>query len=189
MKHSILPLGFNSTTTPNKNSRCNHMSCTVNNLNEHWQLFQGYWHSYHKACLNGSPSCQLCEKLLTGKIQELGQVAKEVILHLKPTNEADQDRDNGPETAECIDPAEINETIVNLSNLLSLLQSPPQPSLQHISHPEAPHVPFLSATNKTVLHYLRKRQTLAQTSHNSVSQAEQRKINTASTLKPDRNSH
>lgn len=149
MKYSILPLGFNSATAPNENCRCDHMSCTVNNPDAPWQLFQGCWHSYHKTCLNGSSSCPLCRKLLTEKIEELGKVAKEAILHPKPgkddqiafkTSEADlEEKNNKPGIPESIDIGEINETVSNLNVTLSSLKPPPQPSLPHTTQPEAPH--------------------------------------------------
>ncbi len=143
MKYIVLPLGFNSTTVPNENCRCDNKSCTVNNPNESWQLFQGCWHSFHKRCLNGTSCCPLCKKLLTHKVQELGLVAKEAILY--PLNDeetstskcTDADTENtntikAPDIPECVNLQEIGETINDLNTRISSLKSPPPPCQENI---------------------------------------------------------
>jgi hypothetical protein len=149
MKYIILPLGFNATTVPNENCRCDNKSCTINNPNEPWQLFQGCWHSFHKTCLNGTPSCPLCKELLTKQVQELGLVAKEAILHprndrVTSTNEctdADTEDTNtmkAPEIPECVDLQKINETVNDINSKIYSLKSPPKPYQENITHAEVP---------------------------------------------------
>ena len=100
MKYTVLPLGFNSSTVPNENCKCDQKLCKVDNPTESWQLFQGCWHSFHKACLNDETSCPLCKQLLTEKVQELGLVAKDAILNpkddkdMKPVNQLKQKQVN-----------------------------------------------------------------------------------------------
>ncbi len=143
MKYIVLPLGFNSTTVPNENCRCDNKSCTVNNPNESWQLFQGCWHSFHKTCLNGTSCCPLCKKLLTHKVQELGLVAKEAILYPLSDEETstskctDADTENtntikAPEIPECVNLQEIGETINDLNTRISSLKSSPPPCQENI---------------------------------------------------------
>ena len=146
MRYIILPLGFNSTTVPNENCKCDNKSCTVNNPDEPWQLFQGCWHSFHQTCLNGIPSCPLCKDLLTQQVLELGLVAKEAILYPNDTSQktginectgADKEDINStitaPEIPECVNLQEINETVNDLNSKISSLKSPVQPCQENVS--------------------------------------------------------
>jgi len=108
--------------------------------NESWSILIGCFHSFHCKCLDESPSCPLCKDLLQKKVQELGEIAKEAILHHHAT---DTDDRNESTTASMTDSTgdeedhgvsemekgEYKNLIEKLNNELANISPPPQPCI------------------------------------------------------------
>ena len=143
VKYTALPLGFSAKHEPNQNCICDLHSCTINDDDESWKIFQGCWHSFHVKCLNGTTFCPICHAFLQSKVEELGKVAKDAILHPNPAKEAqlDDNPDDEPanmETLPTVDLQSIDETINKLSDKIANLHPPPKPSNHHLQREQAP---------------------------------------------------
>ena len=136
-KYKVLPLGFHACQEPNQDCRCDLKSCTVTNGDEPWKLFSGCWHSFHDTCLNGSPFCPICQKLLETKTKELGATAKEAIFNTTPstsTIETDIEPDDDssmPETLPSEDSHKCDETVKSLHKRIEDLMPSPKPTYHH----------------------------------------------------------
>ena len=133
VKYKVLPLGFNACQEPNQDCTCDLKSCTVTNDEESWEVFFGCWHSFHDKCLNGSPFCPICQKLLENKTKELGATAKEAIFNTTPissTNETNIEPDDEIPMAETLpseDSHNCDETIKGLHTRIEGLMPSPKP--------------------------------------------------------------
>ena len=133
---------------PEVGCRCDISSCQVHA--EPWELFEGCGHSFHNICLQETGSCPLCKQFLSQKVQELGSVARDAILHpedkditdINPNPEIpniDDDDDSCNNTPECstfksANPSnlkELKETINKLNSAISSLGQARQPLLHH----------------------------------------------------------
>ena len=108
--------------------------------NESWSILTGCFHSFHCKCLDESTSCPLFKDFLKKKVQELGEIAKEAILHPHAT---DTDGHNEWTTASMTDSKgdeenhgvremekeEYENLVEKLNNELSNLSPPPQPCI------------------------------------------------------------
>ena len=150
MRYTVLPLSYHSSVEPEEGCRCDISSCQVENDAEPWELFEGCGHSFHNICLQET-GCPLCKQFLSQKVQELGSVARDAILHpedkditdinLNPEipNIDDDDNDSCNNTPECstfksTSPSnlrELKETINKLNSAISSLGQAKQPLLHH----------------------------------------------------------
>ena len=126
---------ISSLTTTKK---CDLPGCNISTPNESWPILTGCFHSFHCKCLDESTSCPLCKDFLQTKVQELGEIAKEAILHPHAT---DTDDHNESTTASMTDSTgdeenhgvremereEYENLIEKLNNKLANLSPPPQP--------------------------------------------------------------
>ena len=112
---------------------CDLNSCTISNDDEPWKVFQGCWHSFHEHCLNGSPFCPLCQKLLESKTKELASSAKAAIFTPDPNSatksvpESDDESSMMMETPPSEDNQKLDETIKSLSEKIANLTPIPRP--------------------------------------------------------------
>ena len=133
IKYTVLPLGFNVCQEPNQDCICDLNSCTISNDDEPWKVFQGCWHSFHEHCLNGSPFCALCQKLLESKTKELASSAKAAIFTPDPNSatksvpESDDESSMMMETPPSEDNQKLDETIKSLSEKIANLTPIPRP--------------------------------------------------------------
>ena len=139
-KNTILPLGYHCNIKPDNTKKCNLPGCNISTPNESWSILTGCFHSFHCKCLDESTSCLLCKDFLQKKVQELGEIAKEAILHSHAT---DTDDDNESTTASMTDSTgdeenygvremekeEYENLIEKLNNELANVSPPPQPSI------------------------------------------------------------
>ena len=139
-KTTILPLGYHCSTKPDNTKKCDLPGCKISTPNESWSILTGCFHSFHCKCLDESTSCPLCKDFLKTKVQELGEVAKEAILHPHAT---DTDNHTESTTAAVTDSTgdeenhgvremekeEYENLIEKLNNELANLSPPPQPCL------------------------------------------------------------
>ena len=135
-KTTILPLGYHCNIKPDNTKKCDLPGCKLSSPNESWSILTGCFHSFHCKCLDESTSCPLCKDFLQKKVQELGEIAKEAILHPHAT---DTDDHNESTTATMTDSTgdeenhgmremekeEYENRIEKLNNELANL-SPPQ---------------------------------------------------------------
>ena len=137
VKYKVLPLGFNACQEPNQDCICDLKSCTVTNDEEPWKVFSGCWHSFHDKCLNGSPFCPICQKLLENKTKELAATAKEAIFNTTPissTNETNIEPDDEIPMAETLpskNSHNCDETIKGLHTTIEGLMPSPKPIYHH----------------------------------------------------------
>ena len=139
-KTIILPLGYHCNIKPDNTKKCDLPGCNISNPNESWSILSGCFQSIHCKCLDESTSCPLCKDLLQKKVQELGEIAKEAILHPHAT---DTDDHNESTTASMTDGTgdeenhgvremvkeEYENLIEKLNNELVNLSPPPQPCI------------------------------------------------------------
>ena len=139
-KTTILPLGYHCTIKPDNTKKCDLPGCNISTPNESWSVLTGCFHSFHCKCLDGSTSCPLCKDFLQKKVQELGEIAKEAILHPHATNTDDH---NESTTASMTDSTgdeenhgvremereEYENLVEKLNNKLANLSPPPQPRI------------------------------------------------------------
>ena len=99
-KTTILPLGYHCNIKPDNTKNCDLPGCNISTPNESWSILTRCFHSFHCKCLDESTSCPLCKDFLQKKVQELGEIAKEAILHPHAT---DTDDHNESTTASMTD--------------------------------------------------------------------------------------
>ncbi|KAL9975508.1 hypothetical protein ACROYT_G012677 [Oculina patagonica] len=81
MKTNVLPLGYHADIKPDPTKKCDLPECNMSTQEENWTILHGCCHSFHDRCLAGSTSCPLCKDFLKQKVNELGEIAKQAILH------------------------------------------------------------------------------------------------------------
>ena len=142
MKTNVLPLGYQCAVQPDSTKTCDMPGCQITCvLDEDWVLFNGCFHSFHKVCLKESTSCPLFQQFLQKKVWELGNIAKQAILH--PASDMQEEVSNMSNTSTTttadademeiqniavrgMETAEFEHIIEKMNNEISSLQTPPR---------------------------------------------------------------
>ena len=144
MKTNVLPLGCQCAVQLDSTKTCDIPGCQITCvLDENWVLFNGCFHSFHKVCLKESTSCPLCQQFLHKKVWELGNIAKQAILH--PASDMQEEVSNISNTSTTttastcgeemeiqnlavrgMETAEFEHIIEKMNNEISSVQTPPQ---------------------------------------------------------------
>ena len=139
-KTTVLPLGYHCNIKPDPTKKCDLPECTISSPDESWKILTGCFHSFHCKCLNESTSCPLCKDFLQQKVQELGQIAKEAILHpssimddsnetTAPVTDDAHDEDTCSNGVREMEREEFENIIEQLNNELANLNPPQQPCI------------------------------------------------------------
>ena len=154
---------------------CDLSSCTINRDDEQWTIFQGCWRSFHDKCLHGSPFCPICHRLLQHKANELGNTAKESILHPTVTTVAECDT-NPDDESTMEDPPVIN--VQDIDNHIDVLSkkigdfTPPPPqqnlftTIATFMYSRQKRIPMKLMTKGETLHALVKSAVKCEKSNN-----------------------
>ena len=139
-KTTVLPLGYHCNIKPDPTKKCDLPECKISSPDESWKILTGCFHSFHCKCLNESTSCPLCKDFLQEKVQELGQIAKEAILHpssimddsnetTAPVTDDAHDEDTCSNGVREMEREEFENIIEQLNNELANLNPPQQPCI------------------------------------------------------------
>ena len=127
----ILPLGFHTEWPPVSNRICDMPGCLDRYSVKPWVRFNGFWHSFHIDCLQGSNICKVCTAFLKRQIRKLSDTATQAIFN-PVTCEDDHNDDNENENNENVDIQQVSDADINtgIQNLIESLAriTPPSPT-------------------------------------------------------------
>ena len=148
-KSVILPYGYHTDWPPVESRLCDMPTCPEPNADKPWSRFDGCWHSFHVACLQGSSICEICRGQIKRDITKLAKIASDAIFN--PAVDSDNNDDANDEGATDIsntvhemNDADVNNEIKKLKETISKTN----PSTPLTSNSKLQFVPHASANNK-----------------------------------------
>ena len=108
-KSVILPYGYHTDWLPVESRLCDMPTCPEPNADKPWSRFDGCWHSFHVACLQGSSICEICRGHIKRDITKLAKIASDAIFN--PAVGSDNNDDANDEGA-----TDISNTVINAVN-------------------------------------------------------------------------
>ena len=113
--------------------------------------FDGCWHSFHVACLQGSSICEICRGQIKRDLTKLAKIASDAIFNPALNSDNDDANDEGAtdisNTAHEMNDADVNNEIKELKEMISKT-NPLTPVTLLTSNSKLQFVPHASANNK-----------------------------------------